>query len=225
MPAVSHRLKLVFFPIPKNACSSIKALIYRADTGRDFGDDVHTKETSVHAIYPSVQTGEWWAPYYEHYDTFLVLRDPLDRFISAFKNRILAHGDVLIENRRRAPDGKEDPLAPYPEVNEFIEAMDVYMKYSVEVFHHFCPQAEFVRKVIPKTSRIFQMSDLSLVAELVSIKAGIRLDMPWLQTTGRERHVGKISDRNLLRLKRFYAEDYELMRTYTKEKSFHVSEG
>lgn len=88
---VCHRFRFIFFPVPKAATSSIKKLIAQMDDLPAEGNPHH-----------DIRFEEVWAKNlgrYPGYRTFTVVRNPWDRLVSCFKDKI--QGDL--NDRRYGP--------------------------------------------------------------------------------------------------------------------------
>jgi len=94
---VCHRFRFIFFPVPKAASTSVKRLIagmeglpsevdphHRVDFDLVWGKDLHK---------------------YPGYRTFTVVRNPWDRLVSCFKDKILSEYDVRFGTRPGIHDG------------------------------------------------------------------------------------------------------------------------
>lgn len=213
MAVVSHRFKLVYFPVPKNACTSVKSCIYRLETGNEFSPyNTASGYVSIHDLYPSVANGGAWRGYYSSYFSFIILRDPLSRFISGYKNRLLHHNAI----GKKIPKGalRELKIDPRPDINSFAAQLDAYMSVSPDIKHHFLPQSNFVSRVADKVSRIVMMPEIPALMEDVSRHCGIDAGLEQMQTGGREFEADALSAQSLQAIGEFYKEDISLVRRY-----------
>ncbi len=218
MAVVSHRLKLMYFPIPKNACTSAKCAFFEADANRPFmpngsADEI---ENSIHKVYPSLESSSRPPLPMRKYDQVVILRDPIARFNSGFRNRILHLKDlktslVKPQVRERA---QELSLSLEPSLDEFVERLEDYMAAYPMVRHHFLPQHRFVAKVLPTLSLVIGLSRLNEFTDLLSRKAEREIKLPHLQTGGADIKVPPLSTAAVDKLKAFYAADYELNAKY-----------
>lgn len=74
---------------------------------------------------------------------FCVVRDPVDRFISGYTDRIMYHGYI-----------------PYMPFEEFVTNFQYYQKQYEEVEHHFRPQTAFIGNKVSYYDKVYYLNDL-----------------------------------------------------------------
>ncbi|MBW6397575.1 sulfotransferase family protein [Roseomonas sp. HJA6] len=213
---VSNRLRIVYQPVPKNACTTIKTMVFHADAGRPF--DIAAQSSApdghIHHIYPTMPADPAKLVRYDRYDMIVVLRDPLERFISGYRNRIATYRDILHTTRARPDAAKmleEAGLPAVPDINTFAARLPFYMRVCGTTAHHFRPQAAYVSAALPLAGRPRRMEDLPEIAALLSERAGFEIPLPKLQTAGNTLPVDPLTEANLATLRRFYAADWDLL--------------
>lgn len=93
-----HRFRFIFFPVPKAATSSIKKLIARMDDLPGDGNPHH----DVHFDVVWARDLDAW----RDYRTFTVVRNPWDRLVSCFKDKIRGSlDDTRYGPRQRVHEG------------------------------------------------------------------------------------------------------------------------
>ncbi|MCP4380932.1 MAG: sulfotransferase family protein [Hyphomicrobiales bacterium] len=139
MPAVSHRHELVYFPIPKNATTSVKLMFYALDAGHPYDEATASRLGGpVHRLYSS-EPGEW-LDYYAAYTSLVIVRDPVKRVLSAYANRVLMEK----VGPGRAKSLKRAGLSVKPTLDEFLAKFHRYRKVSKIIRNHTIPQVEYV---------------------------------------------------------------------------------
>lgn len=216
MTVISHRLRLAYEPIPKNACTSAKSMLFWADTGRRYDprQQCQGKYIEIHNLYPSIADGGRVEDWLAHYDRVVILRDPIARFISGFRNRILHFRDIESHAARDAKVSArllQSGLPAVPDVNIFAEHLAAYMEISGIVWHHFVPQIKFVDKIRSAISHAFDVDRLGEFRSYLAGRSGIEIDLLALQTAGRKVEVAEIDTKNLAGIRNYYAEDYRLL--------------
>ncbi len=120
----------VYFPVPKVGCTSLKLAIMEHNQPQKYAQ--LRSEEGVHGSsgYRSPPAQWEWRTYVRpsRMQAFCVIRDPIDRFISGYRNRIVFHRDL----------GKEAP-----DMNEFALELARYCRSSSHIRHHFMPMVEF----------------------------------------------------------------------------------
>ncbi|HEX6248592.1 MAG TPA: sulfotransferase family 2 domain-containing protein [Nocardioidaceae bacterium] len=135
---VYPRLGVAYTYIPKNACTSFKRTLGKAQ-GR-FDDDT----PSAHTMRMS-----WWlrglAAYPRSEERIAVVRDPWDRLLSGYLNRFLMHTDVVADHAWK--HGLSDRLGPgrtrgdvtFADFVEFLAATPNH-----RLNEHWRPQTDFM---------------------------------------------------------------------------------
>lgn len=135
---VYPRLRLAYTYIPKNACTSFKRTLGRAQGW--LGEEV----TSPHDM-----TGRWWlsglARYAAADERIVVIRDPLDRILSGYLNRFLMPSDAAADHALRTglaelvgPDSTRDDIS----FGQFVEYLSRTPSRSLN--EHWRPQVDFL---------------------------------------------------------------------------------
>lgn len=205
------RFKLAYWPIPKNACTSMKEALYLLDTGRTFEQDYQPQEFHIHHIYPASSDGGMYPKWVnDQYFKFIIVRDPLERFVSAFSNRIVYHGDLM---KLKMDEGLRK--ACEQDINEFAKRFGFFLRKSNSVLHHFQPQDRYVRNVIKHADMV---ADIKKIDQLVACvkKQAPEFSMAHRQT-GNAKESGsniKLSGWNEFKLRKYYCKDYLMLRPY-----------
>jgi hypothetical protein len=215
---VSNRLRIVYQPIPKNACTTIKTMLFHADAGRPFDIAAQSSaaEVYIHQIYPTNPADPARLAYFDRYDMIVVLRDPLERFISGYRNRIATYYDILATTRARPEAARmleAARLPATPDINTFATRLPFYMRVCATTAHHVRPQAHYARAILalPSAGRARRMEDLPAIAALFSERAGFEVPLPHLQTAGNTLEVDTLTRTSRAVLQRVYAEDWNLL--------------
>ncbi|MGG5819733.1 sulfotransferase family 2 domain-containing protein [Falsiroseomonas sp. HW251] len=215
MAAISHRLRVVYLPVPKNACTSIKSMLFEVESGRSVSSlrNREGKPVHVHAVYPSMPDGGVIPDGIFDYDVVAVLRDPVKRFVSGYRNRIQQIRDIeraVARDPRIAAAVEAKGLVTVPDIDSFAERLADYMDAVPVVKHHFLSQMAYVGKAVGRLSLVVGMDGLHRIAVLLAERAGQDVRMPHKQIS---RVAGEVAPcpATVDRLRAFYAEDYALL--------------
>ena len=190
-----HRKKLLFIAIPKNASTSVVEWIKS-----NAGDDC---ERIGHYHYPAKLTPE----HLREYSSFCFLRNPIDRFASAYRWLIAGGNGASSE----IEFGHE--LARIGTISDV--ALALLTDSSISNYTHFIPQHKWisddtgliVNHVFPYRKNSQWMSDI------VSGMLGVPVRLPQENVTNTQAKLDLTSDA-IEALKTFYAKDYELIGWY-----------
>jgi hypothetical protein len=205
---VSHAKRFMFLSVSKNACSSLKLILHRLEYGRDFRPG---------AKYPNIHTfwgfSEWTGKgtkidrrskrklsRHSDYLRFAVYRDPVDRFLSLYHNKVLW------------------PPAPNPyytglrleglALDPFLDVVEeaLLIRNPLRIDEHIRPQNRYyteedVEYIVP----------IDALTDFLAEKFGVT-DLP----RGNKHKGVRIapSEAQLDRIRTLYREDYDLVPNY-----------
>ena len=212
MPIVLARYPIVYHATPKVACTSIKLALYELEHGKQF-EPHRDKSGAVKYIHACWQDG---TPYFvpastrRSYFKFAVVRDPIERFLSAFANRVIYYGE-LSEKYLQRLKGELVGLKPNPTLSEFISDFVRYRAASWHIRHHTDPQMHFIGKQLSYYDRIFRFAELAKIPDALHAAVGARITLPHEQSGGPRISVSELRVDERRRISEFYADDYRLL--------------
>lgn len=190
-----HRKRLLFIAIPKNASTSVVEWVKENEGG--------DSEIIGHYHYPASLIPE---PFFD-YSSFCFLRDPIDRFASAYSWLIAGGNGESSEIKF----GHE--LAKIGTISDV--AVALLSDHKLAGYTHFIPQYSWIGDdvrviadhVFPYRKNSQWMSDI------VSGMLGVPVRLPQENVTNTHAKLDLTSDA-IEALKTFYAKDYELIGWY-----------
>ena len=219
MAVVCHKHQLLYVPVPKNACSSIKSLMFELENGFKFSpvDQDGKKITSIHQVYFShkfsFERVKSLVPEWRSYFKFCVVRDPLRRFVSAYRNRVLFHGE-LSERALAASRISSSMLLPNPPIEYFVEHLSLYRIASWSMMHHTDPQVDFLGDWLDFYDYICPFEELSVLSDQLSLRIGRAISLERLQDGGPPLDVSTLRPATKKQLYQYYEKDYLALRKY-----------
>jgi hypothetical protein len=191
--------KLIYYPCPKNANTSAKMFfathgkvnkkyVFMGDLvpEKNQKDDDFEGKKNIISFLPSKQP-------FEKRDVDLkccIIRDPVKRFISAYKNRVLYHGDPGFNNHS---------------IDMVLEKLE---KNNYEN-KHFLPQSFFLGEDLSYYSFWATPENISKFVEKVNDFFGQKVEFPKIQTGGKEFKI-KLESTQVQRIQNIYIKDYKL---------------
>ena len=201
----NHRTKkkLVYYPVAKNANTSVKFFFIRHLGLEDkfyYVEDIprfkHTKE--MYAKFADKHNLINFLPSYTSFKKIsadikcCIVRDPVKRFISTYTNRILFHRDKKFENYS---------------INEILESLE----NSNFDNKHFLPQSYWLGHDLSYFTFYSFTNDIeNFVKQINNFFDQVR-EFPILQTGG-NKNLLKLSNEQKIKIKKIYASDYELLK-------------
>jgi len=211
--------KLIYIPLPKNACTSIKQALHEIEFGKPFDAtlDEFRVYDEIHDYYlkrPNAFTGKKELETLAGYTRFAVVRDPVKRLLSCYRNRVLDSGD-LNESRKTL---RRKGLSAQPDLDSFIMNLDQYRKINSIIEHHSRPQSAFLDGSLRYFDKIYRMKDLGQLFDLLK-KQKRGLAIRQRKTGGTEVGLENLSEGAFEKLLEFYRDDYKLLKEYYSEES------
>lgn len=181
-----NKKSVVYNPIPKCGCTSVKSMIYYI-----LNDKIPDDQEDVHRSYP---TRENFIKNDLVDYKFCVVRDPVERFISGYSNRILHHKDI-----------------PFVEFDYFVKNFYNFFHKSPKIRHHFRPQIDFIGKDNNYYTKIFWVHQMREVSDFLSEIS--KKDIPiFHKQTGGSNMKPVPTNNQIEHIRKFYKSDYEFLR-------------
>ncbi|MEJ0013751.1 MAG: sulfotransferase family 2 domain-containing protein [Bauldia sp.] len=181
-PCFSKTLNLVYFPVPKNACTSMRACLFEIDNGFPYRDMV------VNGI--KVELWSFYGPAGPFtpitslplgVTKIAIVRDPWQRLISAYRNRVLFYRETKTSlMQQHAVDAR---LPALPNFRAFVENLTEYRKIPA-IEHHTNPQVYFLGDDPAYYDRLFRVDQLTDLEDFLSRGAGRKIELPRLRRDG-----------------------------------------
>ena len=192
--------KLIYYPCPKNANTSAKMFFAKhLNVDKDFlflGDEIpQIEQTPDH--YGSKQNIIGIIPSKQPFKKInvdikcCIVRDPIKRFISSYKNRILYHRDIQFKNH------SIDMILEKLEINNFENK-------------HFLPQVYFLGEDLNYYTFWSTTEELSFFAEQVNDFFSRKIIFPKIQTGGSNFKI-KLTKSQISKIEKIYAKDFKLI--------------
>lgn len=207
MPVRIKGTDLIYFPVPKVACTSIKEALlkhndlnawkaFHASNSENPLRLLHEKNDSV-PLTLGHRIGMKWKGRW-----FCVVRDPIARFVSGYRNRILFHNDL-------AKEALPENLDENPSLVEFVRNLERYCAANMSVWHHFRPQVDFLGHRPNRFKCVFNIRQLSALSDFLRAN-GVLVEFKRFQEGGGEVDVASLDAESIAKLEAVYRDDYRI---------------
>lgn len=212
MPIRIKPCKALYYSVPKIACTAIKHLIYQINNKKPFKDyQEGGKWVNIHSL-PKMETNYYEAPPPEDMVSIVIIRDPVDRVLSAYANRVFTHWALTadrIATSAVAPLG----LAPNPDPDAFFANFGAYCAASADVEFHVAPTTSFIGPNIDKYSFVFTMENIAFLTSLLSNMTGASIILEKMQEGNQKKPTfGDLSEASRRIILQHCMGDYALLR-------------
>ncbi|MBM7070207.1 sulfotransferase family 2 domain-containing protein [Actibacterium sp. 188UL27-1] len=205
MPIPVAATRLLYFPVPKAACTSIKRaiLIHNAQAA----GAPSAAQARVHEVAPTTRFHPLYPVRHLHKRWFCVIRDPVQRVLSAYANRVVFHGELA-----DLPQGTLDTagLPRAPDLETFIRRLPDYARLHAGIDHHTRALTHFLGDRPRRYHRIFTLPDLETLPAYLKGHGAPDLTLGHEQTGGPRIGPDDLPPALLADLRRHYAEDYRI---------------
>ena len=137
---------------------------------------------------------------------FAVVRDPAERFLSAFYNRIHQHGDMHATVAHRAAT-RALGLDPKPEIDEFIDRFRTYYWANDILRRHVRPQVAYLGRDLGWYHALYPLGELDRLASDLSDRTGQTVVIPRLHRSQPVTTVDDLPSATRAKLEALIAED------------------
>lgn len=208
MAVILPQFDLFYAPVPKVACTSLKLMFFEAENGRPFEPFVvNGRPRHIHnAAYAATLHADLPLARLTDMHRVAVIRDPIERLISAYRNRVRHHRELAHE---RAPARfAETGLAPDPDLGTFVDRLEDYADLSASIHHHTRPMVDFLGTDPAWFSEIYTLAELDRFLADMRARTGQPLTLPHVQTGGPKLDMDALTPAQRRKLRGFYAADY-----------------
>ncbi|RWM09085.1 MAG: hypothetical protein EOR72_27020 [Mesorhizobium sp.] len=210
MAIQAEKLPVTYYPIPKSGSSSIK---YALMSLRGKQAPLADPDNEVHShLFTS-----WVDPFAPVYDglrhKFTIVRDPLERLLSAYSSRVL-DTNVLMRSSTKAEMLEAFGLPTDPDLDTFILNVEKYSASSWEIRFHVASPRHFVGSSLFLFERVFRFEEMNKVEAFLSSVSGREIAIPRLQAARRKVSPSDLSPAALAKAMRFCRYDYAFLVDY-----------
>lgn len=205
---------IAYFPVPKAATTSVKHALYQLVHGKPFDGE----PMQIHPLFGMPPPTEQEFEEYRSAWRFAIVRDPVERFLSAYQNRIFDYHEVA-EKLRSKPVKKRLSLRArgivgYPSVDRFARRYEKYCAFSGPMKFHTMSFVRFLGADLSYFDAIYTTHDLPRLQADLARRTGITLDFPRENASSRAPKFKDLSKRTQERLLQITAPDYRLLADY-----------
>jgi hypothetical protein len=213
VPIHCERLKLSYFPIPKNGTSTMRAVL-RAINDEDErisrhvrtrGADVGATEETSARNFPRAQR-EYEAAGLG-YERLVLIREPLRRFYSGFQNKVRNGRLAKLAEAERLP---ESGLPTRPDLETFVDNLDQYRAESFMIRRHFYPQSHFTGRDLSWYHHVYQLERFGDFARFMSDRLGQEIAFPHVKKQDLD-WVADVSPKTADRIRAAYERDFRVL--------------
>jgi len=222
---ISEKANMTYTAVPKNACTSMKCFFYHVNTGHDFAEVTPKKKMGYQGIHhvDGYRMGRFKIATYADYGDFdhaAIIRDPVDRFRSAYKNRLFQYNDI-----RSRPDAatraKEAGLSDQPSLGTVIDNMEEYFHISNVLKFHLRPASFYLGQDLNFYSHLYEIKETDTFYQVIMERTGMQI----AKIRANESHTELAPDYRLTpsqydKLLAYTASDYELMKDHFYPRSY-----
>lgn len=208
------RHKILYFPVPKNGCTTIKKALYFLENEISKNQFV----TGIHKINRTVlfKCIDFSDLNLDDYYKFCIVRNPVERFVSIYNGRLLLDETQDILRNKEKVESLNLPLKP--SLCEFVDLLHEYRKIPV-IKHHTDRQVDFLGDDKSFFDEIYRMGEINtmLFKKLESI-CGFSLDFDMsVNKSVKIANPSELGPTQLNIIKDFYKEDYEIFGEFFNE--------
>lgn len=212
---ICRRLRLAYFPAPKVANTSLKHYFHEAEFGSKFEtktDETTGEKLHIHRVYPTPYWSEDFVELTRDYLRICLIRDPMERVVSAYRNRVLHYGE-LGPGKVNLELLEERGLNANPTLDEFIKNLEAYRSVKKSIKKHTDPLVSFLGKDPSFYHLILDMKEISRVGALRLALTGEKATIRRMQKDGPPMGVEVLNSEQRELIRSFYADDYRSYKT------------
>lgn len=213
MSAFLPQHRLSYISVPKVACTSVKHVFYQAENGQTFKPfQANGVQRHIHHLYPGYRFDQLPHDRIAGHHRVAVVRDPLQRLLSCYSNRVVFHR--CLSEEKVGPALAVAGLTCDPDLGEFLDRFDEYRAVSGEVSHHSNPLIHSLGEDPAFYGKIYAISQLAEFVSDINTRLGKDLKIGHSQAGGPKLQVADMSEAHRARFTERFAADYRIYGRY-----------
>jgi hypothetical protein len=201
-PLVNKEHRLKAWVVPKNASSSQKRFFYKLNYREDF-QPIFFKKRNIFPVSQIYRSKKFKPANCEDYFKFCVFRDPFERFISFYQDKIIREKFFLNE----LPLSSRE-LFTDCSIEITLDNLDYLRKCSKIVRHHTDNQVFFLGNDPSFYDKVFLMDELEELSSVLFKKTGLDLGRI---NTNKEKVPMEIGTNTIKKIQEVYSKDFEFL--------------
>ncbi|MSU88404.1 hypothetical protein GE300_02080 [Rhodobacteraceae bacterium 2CG4] len=216
MPIYCERLRIAYFPVPKVGSSTMRSVLYTINNGLDLDRvDAHRgadkTRPEIRARFHKVAKADR-AQRHPDYETLAIVRDPLARFVSGFRNKIL---DGQLERLENGPVVRDSTLPSRPDIDAFLENFDQYMARSGMLKRHFRPMSFYLGRNLRWFDHVYRLEQFATLEAFLDARIGAKIAFPHKKKKDDRAEI-TLTPAQQARVREIYRADYALLESPTR---------
>ena len=208
--------KLAYFPVPKVAGTAIKFTLYELEYRKPFEQKWNgDRWLHIHDVYVTKPFSNADKSDLSEFTRFVMIRDPIDRLMSAYANRVLALRELSSEALDRHKCS-ELGLVADPDADFFFGHIDQYMYVSDSIKHHMESISNYTGDDLSFFTRVFKFEQFSELPKFFSETFNCPVTVRREQESQLKLKFESLSKITRDKILKFLREDYELLKDYYK---------
>jgi hypothetical protein len=167
------KLGIIYYPVPKNGGTSLRNILYRLETGKEYPDPDE--------LFRMFGTSGSFEPV-EHpgMERIAVLRDPVERFLSAYRSRVIVYREIRRSAMQEA--GIPESIPEHPSLEEFLIHLDHYRRL-IQIYRHTNSQTHFLGGDPAFYHHLFRLEEPSELEGFLAARVGFEVRLPRLRVS------------------------------------------
>lgn len=224
MAIINEEHKIVYYSIPKVACSSQKLAHYRLLHGKPFARE-DTGGKGIHDIYgsPKFDLGEHRVLRKAGYWSYAIVRDPIERLISAYANKVIDADVITVRAAKEKSALKRleaNGLPSKPDLETFALNLETYRRICPEIRQHTRHYHYFLGRNLKVFSVIFPIEDMQKLRRALSRRTGQTQPVRHTNKSGSKELLTQMSETAFEAFLEFSEPDYKLLTEFYKRPDF-----
>ena len=209
MSVFNYEHKISYYPVPKCACTSLKSLFFEIENKFAFKNfSVNGKQKYIHDFFISSSFVNSRNNDVDDHLRFAVLRDPVERLLSCYSNRVVAYKEL--SSKHLPPEAQDAGLKADPSLSDFIANLEGYRKFSNSIAHHTESLVFFLGDDPSWFAYLYTLNNLSELIEKLEDITKMRLTLGREQTAGPKLSRNDLTMQEIRVIQNFYAKDYDV---------------